>query len=106
MGFFFSFVIRLYASQSVTDGSESTPTKEKRERERERKRERRRQRLRSSNLQEQHHPLLIWKRKKWEAGQVGVRGGGGLGGGIFSSPMSLSSIMISSMHVGFLATNG
>jgi len=35
MGFFFSFVIRFYASQSVTEGSKSTPTR-KRERERER----------------------------------------------------------------------
>ncbi len=86
MRFFFSFVIRFYASQSVTDGSESTPTKE---RERERERERRRQRLRSSNLQEQHHPLLIWKRKKWEAGQVGVRGGGGRGAGGFSQALCL-----------------
>jgi hypothetical protein len=34
-GFFFSFLIRFYASQSVTEGSESTPTRE-RERERER----------------------------------------------------------------------
>jgi hypothetical protein len=84
MRFFFSFVIRFYASQSVTDGSESTPTKE-----RERERERRRQRLRSSNLQEQHHPLLIWKRKKWEAGQVGVRGGGGRGAGGFSQALCL-----------------
>jgi hypothetical protein len=71
-------------------------------RERERERGRRRQRLRSSNLEEQHHPLLIWKRKKQEAGQVGVSGGEGFR----SSPMTLSSIMISSMHVGFPATNG
>jgi hypothetical protein len=98
MGFFFSFVIRFYASQSVTEGSKSTPTR-KRERERERGDDNAsdRQTLRNNIT---HY--LYGNGRSRKLGRWVVRGGGG----ILSSPMSLSSIMISSMHVRFLSTNG
>jgi len=77
------------------------PHRQEREREREREREddnaSDRQTLRNNIT---HY--LYGNGRSRKLGRWVVRGGGG----ILSSPMSLSSIMISSMHVRFLSTNG
>jgi len=91
----------MLVSQSQTG---QNPHRQKREREREREETTTPEIVKPSGTTSPTTYMETEEVGSWAGGCARGRGAGG--GGIFSSPMSLSSIMISSMHVGFLAKSG